>query len=296
MRLKITFSLFKVYHLHELIVVASRMASSANVSILRKTQCIAIAEVAKGSPLTNAQSILHGPRQMARVQFSHGLPIQIPKVLLEQVVRFTMSPGLRVRTVRAKFPSLEPLLMHPASVNTGQAPNNPPFWTLADLPNRPRPPNLFPFSTHQSYHPAVSPTANEEHPDFPILYPVSSLQHHIISSSAPPNPAAETMSRWNPQGGLPGDDDMADLATTGAIAAHIEHTGQFVPTQGDALLLNTMDQQRSSARDWLELLQQEPAAEAGETLADGDDQLWDFGGLVDLEIPMRPADVSRRTS
>lgn len=104
------------------------------------------------------------------------------------------------------------------------------------------------------------------------------------------------MSRWNPQGGLPEDDDMTDLATTGVIAAHIEQAGQFVPTQGDALLLNTMDQQRSSAHDWLELLQREPAADAGETLADGDNQLWDFGGLVDLDLPMRPADVSRRTS
>jgi hypothetical protein len=106
----------------------------------------------------------------------------------------------------------------------------------------------------------------------------------------------ETMSRWNPQDGLPEDDEIPELTTPGTIITPIVQPGQYAPSPGDALLLNTMDQQRSSARDWLELLQQEPAAGTATMLADADGQLWDFSGSFDLDLPIRPANNSRGTS
>lgn len=101
------------------------------------------------------------------------------------------------------------------------------------------------------------------------------------------------MSPWVPQDEPhpDGEDRFLGLGQPVLVTIPDATPGHFVASQGDALLLNAMDQHRSSANEWLELLQQEPTADhaAGEGLADAGDQLAGFGGEDVVSLPTREA-------
>jgi hypothetical protein len=67
------------------------------------------------------------------------------------------------------------------------------------------------------------------------------------------------MTRWQPQNTRQGDseDDSSNMSLD------TPPPGRFVVSQGDAVLLNTMDQQRTSAQEWMDLLQQGAASDGG---------------------------------
>jgi hypothetical protein len=81
----------------------------------------------------------------------------------------------------------------------------------------------------------------------------------------------ETMPQWQPPATTPHttEDDLAELLGPAAATTPPpgQSQGRFVLSQGDALLLNAMDHHRSSAEQWMEILQRP----AGGT-AHGDDE------------------------
>lgn len=99
----------------------------------------------------------------------------------------------------------------------------------------------------------------------------------ILSSSPSPlteNGEAGALSVWQPQdtltsNGLLGEEDHASTANLATTPPLQSRSGSFVVSQGDALLLNTMDQNRTSANEWMDLLQKGASAdEDGEILVD----------------------------
>ncbi|KAK4120528.1 hypothetical protein N657DRAFT_156670 [Parathielavia appendiculata] len=146
----------------------------------------------------------------------------------------------------------------------------PRFWQLPGRPQRSSAPRRFPPSTHQP--PDTPPSWPEPEP---ALYTAASspafslpvICHDPPFTGMDPRAESEAMSPWQPQTGtLRGgdDDDLADLAATAAPAGSRQDT--FVASQGDAMLLNAMDHQRSSAEQWMEMLQR-PAGDRGEPVA-----------------------------
>ncbi|KAK4244971.1 hypothetical protein C7999DRAFT_16813, partial [Corynascus novoguineensis] len=140
-------------------------------------------------------------------------------------------------------------------------PSNAPFWTLARRPTRSRP-TLYPSWAHQT-----EPTPPEASPDTDCLFTP-------LTDTSDENGEAEALAIWQPQDkltsdGLLGEEDpasMANLATTPPLPSR---SGSFVVSRGDALLLNTMDQNRTSANEWMDLLQKGASAdEEGELLVD----------------------------
>ena len=87
----------------------------------------------------------------------------------------------------------------------------------------------------------------------------------------------DTMSAWNPQDQFYRSpwDNIPGLTTSIPAVVHVASPGHFVASQGDALLLNTMDQHRSAAHEWMDLLQQEPAVDEQDGMADTGDEQWD---------------------
>ncbi len=89
----------------------------------------------------------------------------------------------------------------------------------------------------------------------------------------------DTMSAWNPQDQYYRSqwDNIPGLTSSIPAPIHVTGPGHFVASQGDALLLNTMDQHRSAAHEWMDLLQQEPAVDEQDyDMEDtGDDEQWD---------------------
>ncbi|KAK4034679.1 hypothetical protein C8A01DRAFT_18547, partial [Parachaetomium inaequale] len=146
-------------------------------------------------------------------------------------------------------------------------PGNEPFWTLARRPTRLRP-TLTPFSTHQ---PPLTPLDKKDTPSCPANGLASTLRACAINNpiySASNHTEMETMTPWQPQdapqSGL--DDDSSNLRSD-------TPPGQLVVSQGDALLLNTMDQQRTSAQEWMDLLQQGAATDDGASSLDADGEV-----------------------
>ena len=82
----------------------------------------------------------------------------------------------------------------------------------------------------------------------------------------------ETMTPWRPQD-TPQDGSEDD----GSLNASPDPPpGQFVVSQGDALLLNTMDHQRTSAQEWIDLLQQGAASDGGGSPVDADGEVSQY--------------------
>jgi hypothetical protein len=82
----------------------------------------------------------------------------------------------------------------------------------------------------------------------------ASLLHSLAVSNAPSLPSnqePETMLLWDPQRKPRGSDDDIP-AMINASPGTPPTPGQFVASQGDALLLNTMDQQRNSTQEWMQ--------------------------------------------
>ena len=87
------------------------------------------------------------------------------------------------------------------------------------------------------------------------------------------------MPQWQPHTHPPRsiEDDLADFLNATPMTAPLppgqgQRQGRFVASQGDALLLNAMDQQRSSAERWMEILQRPAGAASfdGDVGEDGD--------------------------
>ncbi|KAL2193239.1 hypothetical protein P885DRAFT_6323, partial [Corynascus similis CBS 632.67] len=137
-------------------------------------------------------------------------------------------------------------------------PSNAPFWTLARRPTRSRP-TLYPSWAHET-----QPIPPEASPDSDCLLT-------LLTDTSDPAPLTENgeagaLSVWQPQdtltsNGLLGEEDHASTANLATTPPLQSRSGSFVVSQGDALLLNTMDQNRTSANEWMDLLQKGASAD-----------------------------------
>ena len=105
------------------------------------------------------------------------------------------------------------------------------------------------------------------------------------------------MSAWNPQDQYYRSqwDNIPGLTSSIPAAVRAASPGHFVASQGDALLLNTMDQHRSAAHEWMDLLQQEPAVDEQDDMEDTGDEQWDDLEFDYYETDAAPLSMSSRT-
>lgn len=179
-----------------------------------------------------------------------------------------------------------------------ETPQAQPFWELGGRPPRQTLPNRFPLSTHQ---PPVAGSDEGYSPELrSSLYPlaVSNAAHSSLQS----NMETETMLPWKPNA-KPGGSDDNILAVTTAAPGSPPTPGHFMASRGDALLLNTMDQQRSSTQGWMQRatatgheIWGDVADEDWEPETMGVDAAWgseeaDGADAIDAEAPMDSTEV-----
>jgi hypothetical protein len=92
----------------------------------------------------------------------------------------------------------------------------------------------------------------------------------------------EAMTPWNPQDVFRNSRPEGIVTRPDSVvhvSVHPAYCGQAVASQGQAVLLNALDQHRSSAQEWLEILQQEPAVDENDDFGDSGGELSDCAGL-----------------
>ncbi|KAL2016605.1 hypothetical protein VTK56DRAFT_3262 [Thermocarpiscus australiensis] len=130
----------------------------------------------------------------------------------------------------------------PPATQQPHIPGHPPFWTWVGRPNRTAPPNLlFPFSTHQ---PAAGPPHKDHLPAAASLTPFDVA----ASEDSGPGLAGESAVTW-----IAMDRQRPDSPAEFISRHDSEPPGaRFVGGHADALLLETMDNHRNRAQDWVE--------------------------------------------
>ncbi|KAH6845647.1 hypothetical protein B0I37DRAFT_392672 [Chaetomium sp. MPI-CAGE-AT-0009] len=132
-----------------------------------------------------------------------------------------------------------------------------PFWLLGSRPARSAP-SLFPFSTHQR---SGTPPGREGEFSFAVD---NATYHSMLDAEM------DIMPPWEPQdlsNGGP-DNGLANPAVP-----HPPPPSRFKVSQGDALLLNIMDCQRTSADEWMDLLQNQAAGDGSVTSTDAEGEV-----------------------